>query len=57
MTTNDFAYEVQYSGEDNAYIAYLKNMPSLSVYANTKQQAIKELKNLVEYCSSDAECS
>ena len=57
MTTNDFAYEVQYSGEDNAYIAYLKDMPSLSAYANTKQQAIEELKSLVEYCCSDAKCN
>lgn len=57
MITNDFAYEVQYSGEDNAYIAYLKDMPSLSAYANTKQQAIEELKSLVEYCCPDAKCN
>ena len=53
MSTNNFTYKVFYSSEDEVYVAYLENMPSLSVYSDTREQAIKELKDLVEYCYAD----
>lgn len=52
MLTNsfDYTFQVVYSHEDNVYVAYLENMPSLSAYADTKEQAIEELKGLIKYC-------
>ena len=52
MLTNsfDYTFQVVYSHEDNVYVAYLENMPPLSAYADTKEQAIEELKGLIKYC-------
>lgn len=50
-------YRVFYSEEDNAFVAYLQDMPSLSVYAQTRDGALEELKDLVNYCDLEDSAS
>lgn len=43
-----FDYHVSYSEEDEAFIAYMTEMPSMSAFGDTEEEAVRKLKSAVK---------
>jgi predicted RNase H-like HicB family nuclease len=44
----EYSYRVQYSPDDQAYIGLVDELPGLSMFADTLEAAIKEIRVVVE---------
>ncbi|MFT3943862.1 MAG: toxin-antitoxin system HicB family antitoxin [Ancrocorticia sp.] len=57
MNGDHYAYRVRWSGEDEAYVATVAEMPSLSWIADSQVEALLGLQNLIAGVLEDMEGS
>ncbi len=55
MNGDHYAYRVRWSGEDEAYVATVAEMPSLSWIADSQVEALLGLQNLIAGVLEDME--
>ena len=51
----DYLYSVVWSPEDNAFIGRVLEFPSLAAHGDTQEDALKEIRAVVEYALEDLE--
>jgi predicted HicB family RNase H-like nuclease len=50
-----YCYTVSWSEEDEAYIGRVSELPSLAAHGDTRETALQEISQLVEYVLKDLE--
>ena len=59
MLKNQYAYRIEWSPEDDVFIARVDEFPSVTAFGNTEQEAIRELEialeGVIEWLIEDGE--
>lgn len=51
--TEQYLYSVGWSEEDDAFIARVAEFPSLAAHGNTQEEALREVKDVVDFVLKD----